>query len=127
MCASSSCFHSAFALFISPQAVNARALRGVRTTVSPSFSSSALYSCAPIWASMMSPLPAALRSSGSYCRRIAPVDGMHLLFTIWAATQTYADFDVQNCAVMDQDALGEKDCERATKHAVSSFLRGCGL
>jgi len=29
--------------------------------------------------------------------------------------------------VMDQDALGEKDYERATKHAASSFLRGCGL
>jgi len=59
--------------------------------------------------------------------RIAPVDGMHLFFTIWAATQTYADFDVQICAVMDQDALTEKDYERATEHAVSFILRGCGL
>jgi len=59
--------------------------------------------------------------------RIAPVDGMHLFFTIWAATQTYADFDVQICAVMDQDALTEKDYVRATEHAVSFILRGCGL
>jgi TetR/AcrR family transcriptional regulator len=59
--------------------------------------------------------------------RIAPVDGMHLFFTIWAATQTYADFDVQICAVMDQDALGAKDFERATQHLVSFILRGCGL
>nr|WP_315466339.1 TetR/AcrR family transcriptional regulator [uncultured Rhodoferax sp.] len=59
--------------------------------------------------------------------RIAPVDGMHLFFTIWAATQTYADFDVQICAVMDQDALVEKDFERATAHLVSFILRGCGL
>jgi len=59
--------------------------------------------------------------------RIAPVDGMHLFFTIWAATQTYADFDVQICAVMNQDALTEKDHERATEHAVSFILRGCGL
>lgn len=59
--------------------------------------------------------------------RIAPVDGMHLFFTIWAATQTYADFDVQICAVMDQDALGAKDFERATTHLVSFILRGCGL
>jgi TetR/AcrR family transcriptional regulator len=60
-------------------------------------------------------------------KRIAPVDGMHLFFTIWAATQTYADFDVQVCAVMDQDVLGEKDFERATTHLVSFILRGCGL
>lgn len=59
--------------------------------------------------------------------RIAPVDGMHLFFTIWAATQTYADFDVQICAVMDQETLGEQDFERATQHLVSFILRGCGL
>lgn len=60
-------------------------------------------------------------------KRIAPVDGMHLFFTIWAATQTYADFDVQICAVMDQETLGEPDFERATRHLVSFILRGCGL
>jgi TetR/AcrR family transcriptional regulator len=60
-------------------------------------------------------------------KRIAPVDGMHLFFTIWAATQTYADFDVQVCAVMDQETLGEQDFERATQHLVSFILRGCGL
>ena len=38
-------------------------------------------------------------------KRMAKVDGMHLFFTIWAATQTYADFDVQICAVLEQDAL----------------------
>ena len=59
--------------------------------------------------------------------RIAPVDGMHLFFTIWAATQTYADFDVQVCAVMDHETFGEKDFERATQHLVSFILRGCGL
>jgi TetR/AcrR family transcriptional regulator len=59
--------------------------------------------------------------------RIAPVDGLHLFFTIWAATQTYADFDVQICAVMDQDALGQQDFERSTRHLVSFILRGCGL
>lgn len=59
--------------------------------------------------------------------RIAPVDGMHLFFTIWAATQTYADFDVQICAVMDQHTLKEPDFERATRHLVAFVLRGCGL
>lgn len=60
-------------------------------------------------------------------KRIAPVDGMHLFFTIWAATQTYADFDVQICAVMNQETLGQTDFARATEHAVSFILRGCGL
>jgi TetR/AcrR family transcriptional regulator len=60
-------------------------------------------------------------------KRMAKVDGMHLFFTIWAATQTYADFDVQICAVLEQDALTPKDFERATEHVVSLILRGCGL
>ena len=59
--------------------------------------------------------------------RMAAVDGMHLFFTIWAATQTYADFDVQICAVLEQDRLGTQDFERATEHVVSFILRGCGL
>jgi TetR/AcrR family transcriptional regulator len=32
--------------------------------------------------------------------RIAPVDPYHLIFSIWATTQTYADFDVQVRAVL---------------------------
>jgi TetR/AcrR family transcriptional regulator len=60
-------------------------------------------------------------------KRMAKVDGIHLFFTIWAATQTYADFDVQICAVLEQDALTPKDFDRATEHVVSLILRGCGL
>ncbi|MBT0570220.1 TetR family transcriptional regulator C-terminal domain-containing protein [Curvibacter sp. CHRR-16] len=59
--------------------------------------------------------------------RMAPVDGMQLFFTIWAATQTYADFDVQICAVMGQSTLRASDFERATDHVVGLVLRGCGL
>ncbi|KPP83838.1 MAG: TetR/AcrR family transcriptional regulator [Rhodobacteraceae bacterium HLUCCA08] len=33
--------------------------------------------------------------------RIAPVDPYHLIFSIWALTQHYADFDVQVRAVLD--------------------------
>lgn len=33
--------------------------------------------------------------------RIAPVDPHHLIFSIWAQTQHYADFDVQVRAVLD--------------------------
>ena len=59
--------------------------------------------------------------------RMAPVDATHLFFTIWAATQTYADFDVQVCAVLGRKSLTAKDHARATEHVVSLLLRGCGL
>ena len=50
-----------------------------------------------------------------------------VLFTIWAATQTYADFDVQVCAVLGRAELKAKDHQRATEHVVALLLRGCGL
>ncbi|WP_088283174.1 TetR/AcrR family transcriptional regulator [Ideonella sp. A 288] len=59
--------------------------------------------------------------------RMAPVDSIHLFFTIWAATQTYADFDVQVRAVLGRDELGPRDHARAAEHVVSLVLRGCGL
>ena len=59
--------------------------------------------------------------------RMAPVDPVHLFFTIWAATQTYADFDVQVCAVLGRPELSLPDHARATEHVVSLMLRGCGL
>lgn len=59
--------------------------------------------------------------------RMAPVDTLHLFFSIWAMTQTYADFEVQIAAVLSQDSLGEADYERATRHVTALVLRGCGL
>ena len=59
--------------------------------------------------------------------RMAKVDGTHLFFTIWAATQTYADFDVQVRAVLGRAELTARDHERATEHVVALILRGCGL
>jgi TetR/AcrR family transcriptional regulator len=59
--------------------------------------------------------------------RMAPVDPTHLFFTIWAATQTYADFDVQVSAVLGTDSLSPQDHARATEHVVALILRGCAL
>ena len=59
--------------------------------------------------------------------RMAPVDAVHLFFTIWAATQTYADFDVQVRAVLGRKRLTRRDHARAATHVVSLILRGCGL
>ncbi|MCM5677919.1 TetR/AcrR family transcriptional regulator [Schlegelella sp. S2-27] len=56
-----------------------------------------------------------------------PLDPVHLFFTIWAATQTYADFDAQVCAVLGRRQLTEADFERATEHVVSLVLQGCGV
>lgn len=59
--------------------------------------------------------------------RMAAVDTTHLFFTIWAATQTYADFDEQVRAVLGKQSLGARDQARAADHVVSLILRGCGL
>jgi TetR/AcrR family transcriptional regulator len=59
--------------------------------------------------------------------RMAPVDSTHLFFTMWAATQTYADFDVQVRAVLGRQRMTARDHQRATEHVVSLVLRGCGL
>ena len=59
--------------------------------------------------------------------QMAPVDPYHLFFTIWAATQTYADFEAQVCAVLGVSQLDADDFEHATEHLVALLLRGCGL
>jgi TetR/AcrR family transcriptional regulator len=59
--------------------------------------------------------------------RMAPLDSVQLFFTIWAATQTYADFEVQIRAVLGRGTLDRAAQERATAHVVSLILRGCGL
>ena len=59
--------------------------------------------------------------------RMAPVDSTHLFFTIWAATQTYADFDIQVRAVLGREELSSRDHARAAEHVVNLLLRGCGL
>ncbi len=59
--------------------------------------------------------------------RMARLDSMHLFFTIWAATQTYADFEVQICAVLGRASLDADAQAKATQHVVALILRGCGL
>lgn len=59
--------------------------------------------------------------------RMAPIDARHLFFLMWAATQTYADFDVQICAVLGKPRLTAADFDTAADHVVALVLRGCGL
>ncbi len=56
--------------------------------------------------------------------RIAPIDPHHLIFAIWAATQHYADFDVQVRAVLGRNDDGRfDDAARFLDHVFSRALR----
>lgn len=59
--------------------------------------------------------------------RIAQVDPSHLLFVIWAATQTYADFNVQVATVLGKKSLDEADFDDAEKTVTQMVLATCGL
>ncbi len=54
--------------------------------------------------------------------RIAPVDPHHLIFSIWATTQHYADFDVQVRAVLGPDRSATRFAD-AEAHLVTLFER----
>ncbi|MEN0087706.1 MAG: TetR family transcriptional regulator C-terminal domain-containing protein [Pseudomonadota bacterium] len=53
--------------------------------------------------------------------RLAPVDPYHLVFTIWATTQHYADFEVQIGAIMGGQA-SKPGFEDQAAHAVLSII-----
>ncbi|CAM3283872.1 TetR family transcriptional regulator [Pseudomonas floridensis] len=57
--------------------------------------------------------------------QIAPLDPHHLMFTIWAATQTYADFDWQIATVTGKASLEDSDYEAATRTILRLVLKGC--
>ena len=59
--------------------------------------------------------------------RMDAVSPHHLMFTIWAATQTYADFGWQICRVMNKKKLARKDYDEAAQFLTSMILKGCGV
>ena len=56
---------------------------------------------------------------------MAPVDPHHLLFMIWASTQTYADFDWQIAAVTGKNRLDDSDYDNAAALIEQLVLKGC--
>lgn len=56
---------------------------------------------------------------------MAKVDPHHLLFSIWAATQTYADFDWQISTVTGKARLDEDDYEAAAQTIIRLVIKGC--
>ncbi|WP_407315906.1 TetR/AcrR family transcriptional regulator [Pseudomonas sp. nanlin1] len=57
--------------------------------------------------------------------QIAPIDPHHLMFSIWAATQTYADFDWQIASVTGKAKLDDADYAAATQTILRLVLKGC--
>jgi TetR/AcrR family transcriptional regulator len=56
-----------------------------------------------------------------------PVDPAHLFFSIWAMTQTYADFDVQIRAVLGRPAMDEDEFAAAAATVTALVVKGCGV
>ena len=56
--------------------------------------------------------------------RLVEVDPYHLLFSIWATTQHYADFDVQVRTMLGPDKDGEDRFEDAAKFLNQLFVHG---
>ncbi len=56
---------------------------------------------------------------------MAKVDPHHLLFSIWAATQTYADFDWQISIVTGKAKLDDADYEAAAETIIRMVIKGC--
>jgi TetR/AcrR family transcriptional regulator len=59
--------------------------------------------------------------------KIEPIEPEHLLFMIWAMTQTYADFAPQIAAVLGKRKLDGEVFEAATKTATALVLNGLGV
>ena len=55
--------------------------------------------------------------------RIAPIDATHLLFSIWAMTQAYADFSVQMALVLGRKQLTKKDFDDGEDAIVAMVMK----
>lgn len=59
--------------------------------------------------------------------KIAPVNATHLLFAVWAMTQSYADFAAQMQLVLDRPQLGQGDFDQAERLITNMVLAAVGL
>jgi TetR/AcrR family transcriptional regulator len=59
--------------------------------------------------------------------KMDPVPPEHLFFVIWAATQTYADFEVQVRSILRRDRLTSDDFDTASDFIATLILKGCGV
>jgi TetR/AcrR family transcriptional regulator len=59
--------------------------------------------------------------------RIAPINATHLLFAIWAMTQSYADFSAQMALVLNRRQLTKKDFDDAEEMIVNMVLAAIAI
>ena len=59
--------------------------------------------------------------------KIAPVNATHLLFAVWAMTQSYADFAAQMTLVLDREQLLPSDFDDAERLITGMVLAAVGL
>ena len=59
--------------------------------------------------------------------KIAPVNATHLLFSIWAMTQSYADFATQMALVLNRKQLSKKDFDDAELMITNMVLSAVAL
>ena len=56
-----------------------------------------------------------------------PIEARHLFFVIWAATQTYADFETQIRAVLGRESMRPADYDEAYRLITRMVLGACGI
>jgi TetR/AcrR family transcriptional regulator len=54
--------------------------------------------------------------------KVAPINATHLLFAIWAMTQSYADFSTQMALVLNRKQLAKKDFDDGEKVILAMVL-----
>ncbi len=59
--------------------------------------------------------------------RMRPVDPLHLIISIWATTQHYADFDVQVLSLLNKRRYDTQTMDRIADFLSDLILTGCGL
>ena len=59
--------------------------------------------------------------------RIAPINATHLLFAIWAMTQSYADFSTQMSLVLNRKQLSKKDFDDGETMITNMVLAAVAL
>ncbi|MEL0611869.1 TetR/AcrR family transcriptional regulator [Marinomonas arenicola] len=58
---------------------------------------------------------------------MAPISVEHLFISMWAMTQTYADFDAQVKVLLGKESLDEEDYAEAKQFITRMVLAGCGV
>lgn len=59
--------------------------------------------------------------------RMDPVDPYHVIFSIWAMTQTYAETEAQIGMILDRDKIDDRMMRTATDTISHIMLKGLGL